>query len=149
MTCTDLGTYENNDEEIAIPVNLKGANLKGANLTCANLQGAILEDIETDYQTIGLDPVCPMEGSFIAYKWVDNRCIVLEIPADAKRVSGTTSKCRCDKAKVLRIENLNGTLAEENEVKEFKLGEIVSVENFDEDRWNIDGEGITFFISKD
>ena len=108
-----------------------------------------MKDIEFDYKTIGLTPVCPMEGSFIAYKMVTEKIIVLEIPADAKRVSGTTPECRCDKAKVLRIENSDGTLAEENEVGEFKIGEFVSVEKFDENRWNIDGEGITFFMSKD
>ena len=92
-----------------------------------------------------------MEGSFIAYKKVADKIVILEIPADARRVSGTTLRCRCDKAKVLRIENFNGKIAAENSISdkelEYTVGKIVSVKNFDIYRWNEDGEGITFYIS--
>ena len=78
----------------------------------------------------------------------------LEILADAKRCSATSSKCRCDKAKVLRILNLDRTKADVSEVQSnydesfvYKIGEVVSVDNFCDDRWNECSAGIHFFIN--
>lgn len=81
---------------------------------------------------------------------------VLEIPFDAKRSSATSLKCRCNKAKVLRIENLDGTKSDEQFVSSdrdenfiYTTGEIVSVDEFDDNRWNECSSGIHFFMSKD
>ena len=81
--------------------------------------------------------------------------MVLEIPEDAKRLSGTERKCRCDKAKVLQIQNLDETQADTDTVhsdydKDFvyKIGEIVNVSDFDDDRWNECSRGIHFFINR-
>ena len=78
----------------------------------------------------------------------------LEIPEDAKRVSATTRKCRCNKAKVLRILNRDRTVADITEVRSdydssfvYKVGEIVSVDNFNEYRWDEYSTGIHFFIN--
>ena len=120
--------------------------------TNANLKGAYGID-NFDATTRGLFPLCPMEGSFVAYKKVDDKIMVLEIPSDAKRVSGTTLKCRCDKAKVLRIENLDGKVSDKISVKyddlDYIVGKIVSSKNFNTDRWDNDGAGITFYISRE
>lgn len=140
--------------------NLRGADLRDADLRDANLwntdlRGANLKNIKTNMNTIGYNLACPEKGSFIAYKKT-NRCIVeLLIPEDAKRSSATTSKCRCDKAKVLEITNINTN----EKVREtcsfydvnfiYKVGEIVSVDNFDEDRWNECSTGIHFFMNKE
>ena len=74
---------------------------------------------------------------------------------DSKRSSATTAKCRCDKAKVLDIENIE-TGKKVNKVNSnhdsnfiYKLGEIVSVNNFDNNRWNECSTGIHFFINKE
>ena len=80
--------------------DLSGADLRNVNLWNANLQHANLENIKTNMYTIGYNLACPEEGSFIGYKKA-NRCIIkLLILEDSKRSSATTSKCRCDKAKV-------------------------------------------------
>ena len=91
---------------------------------------------------------------FIGYKKASGYIVELEIPEDAKRLSATTRKCRCDKAKVLRILNADRTVANIAEVKSsydnsfiYKVGEVVSVDNFDEDRWNECSTGIHFFIN--
>lgn len=56
---------------------------------------------------------CPEEGSFIGFKCCQRKLIVkLEIPADALRCSATGIKCRCSKAKVLSITNLDGSPAD-------------------------------------
>jgi len=135
--------------------DLSGADLSGADLSSADLHEADLSDVKINTFTIGISLACPEEGSFIGYKKAEDKIVVLEILADAKRSSATTLKCRCDKAKVLRIENLDGTPADTDFVCSdydqnfiYKIGEIVSVEDFDEDRWHECAAGIHFFITK-
>ena len=131
--------------------NLRGANLRGANLCGADLCGANLRGAKN----LPFIPyVCPDTGSFIGYKKASNMIIKLEITEDAKRVSATSRKCRCNKAKVLGIYDYECNLLEDKEVasdrdKDFiyRVGEIVEVENFDEDRWNECSTGIHFFIN--
>lgn len=126
--------------------NLYVANLYGANLYGANLRGA---------KNVPFIPYsCPDFGMFIGYKRASGYIVELEIPEDAKRLSATTRKCRCNKAKVLRILNTDRTIADITEVKSnydnsfiYKVGEIVSVDDFDEDRWNECSTGIHFFIN--
>ena len=81
---------------------------------------------------------------------------MLEIPEDAKRLSATGRKCRCDKAKVLGIQNIDGTQSDLTEIASdrtydfvYKIGEVVSVDDFDEDRWNECSTGIHFFINRE
>lgn len=122
------------------------ANLREANLREANLYEA---------KNVPFIPYsCPDFGMFIGYKKASGYIVELEIPEDAKRLSATTRKCRCDKAKVLRILNFDRTVANVIEVKSnydgkfiYKVGEIVSVDNFDEDRWNECSTGIHSFIN--
>lgn len=134
--------------------NLQHANLWDANLSYANLKGSYLEGVKTNMYTIGYNLACPEEGSFIGYKKA-NKCIIkLLILEDSKRSSATTSKCRCDKAKVLEIENIE-TSELINEITStydrkfvYRVGEIVSVDNFDDDRWNECAPGIHFFMNR-
>ena len=133
--------------------NLHGADLHGANLYGANLYGANLigaKNIPFLPQLI----VCPPEGSFTAYKQLENNLIAkLLVPEDAKRSNATSRKCRCDKALVVAIYDTNG-----NDVKygtssydstfHYEVGKVVSVDNFDENRWFECSTGIHFFMSK-
>jgi len=110
---------------------------------------------------------CPEEGSFIAYKKVltniygslknSTAIAVLEIPADAKRSSGAgTRKCRCNKAKVLRFEDMDGNVL--NEFTKgysyydggfiYHVGEYAAEEDFDDDRWEQCSTGIHFFMNR-
>ena len=80
---------------------------------------------------------------------------MLEIPEDARRLSAAGRKCRADKAKVVRIENKDGTEAKESAVNSdydssfiYKVGEIVKVKVFCTNRWNECSEGIHFFINR-
>lgn len=100
--------------------------------------------------------VCPEEGSFIGFKRCrDDLIVKLEILDDALRCSATSRKCRCSKAKVLSITNLDGTIAgvatavsKIDSSFVYTLGEIVEVPNFDTDRWNECSTGIHFFITR-
>ena len=136
--------------------NLRGADLCGANLRDANLCGANL----CGAKNVPFIPyACPDFGSFIGYKKCDSKIgkviVELEILSDARRCSATGRKCRCDKAKVLAIQNLDGTTAIITEARSnynadfvYRVGEIVEVKDFCEDRWQECSEGIHFFINR-
>ena len=135
--------------------NLSGADLCGADLCGADLCGADLEKIRASDTTSMFFPQCP-DGEFIGYKTAGGKIVKLLIPEDAKRSSAATLKCRCSKAKVLEIQEEDGSPSEVKEVRSnydkgfiYRLGETVCVENFDEDRWNECSRGIHFFISRD
>ena len=136
--------------------DLRDANLRDADLRYANLCNADLRYTDLRGAKMPFIPyVCPDFGSFIGYKKAYGDVIVeLEILADAKRLSATSRKCRCDKAKVLRILDTNGnelgmhTVASKYDRNfKYKVGEIVSVDDFDENRWNECAPGIHFFIN--
>lgn len=127
--------------------DLSRTYLMGANILYANLSGAM----NVPYIPMN----CPSEGSFIGWKKVANKLIKLEIPAEAKRSSATSMKCRCDKAKVLSITDLDGSHpideilnTSQGHVLLYRVGKIVYPDYFDNDRWNECSHGIHFFINK-
>ena len=137
--------------------NLYGADLRGADLRDANLYGANLygADLRGAKNIPFIPYSCPDFGSFIGYKKASGYIVELEILADARRCSATSRKCRCDKAKVLSIQNIDGTIADIKQVSSdynqdfiYTVGEIVEEPNFDEDRWNECSKGIHFFINR-
>ena len=137
--------------------NLRGADLRNANLTDADLRGANLRgaDLRGAKNVPYIPMICPEEEEFIGWKQASSKIIKLKIPKDALRSSATSRKCRCNKADVLEIYNLDGTVAEEREVRSdynrdfiYKVGKTVEVDNFCEDRWNECAPGIHFFINR-
>ena len=88
--------------------NLFGANLREANLSRAKLYGVDLYGANLiGVKDINYSINCPEKGSFIGFKKVsDNLIVELEITEDALRSSATGRKCRCSKAKVLSITNI-------------------------------------------
>ena len=137
--------------------NLSGANLFGADLSRANLSGADLYGANlSGAENVPFIPyACPDFGMFIGFKKAHGYIVVLEIPEDARRLSAAGRKCRCDKAKVLKIQNLDGSDSGLTEVKSnfcddflYKVGEVVSVPDFNENRWNECSQGIHFFINR-
>jgi len=127
--------------------NLYGANLYGADLSGANLYGA---------ENVPFIPMaCPDTGSFIGFKKASGHIVMLGIPEDARRLSATGRKCRCDKAIVIRIEEMDGTKSDLTEVVSdrdssfvYKVGKMVTVPDFCEDRWQECSAGIHFFINR-
>ena len=133
--------------------NLSGADLSGANLSRANLYGA---EIELKLLNKFCPIACPESGSFIGWKRCrGNKIVKLMICEDANRSSAYGRKCRCSAAKVIAIENLDGTPHKESEAHSgynmnfvYRIGETVSVDNFDKDRRNECAPGIHFFITR-
>ena len=133
---------------------LGGANLWNANLWCADLRDADLRDAKINFHI-----ACPEKGSFIAFKKAGNNynnyIVELLIPEDARRCSATSKKCRCDKAKVLSITKIDGTsdgvdtvYSIYDETFAYKIGELVEVKDFDDNRWNECSTGIHFFLTR-
>ena len=139
--------------------NLRGADLSGANLSCANLSnanlsGASMDQMIWDIHTVFYPLQCPDSGSYIGYKKASGLVVELEIPADARRSSATSRKCRASKAKVLSITDINGNPAG-GQVKSnydpnfvYAIGETVEVTDFDDNRWNECSTGIHHFITR-
>ena len=138
--------------------DLRGANLSGADLYRADLYRADLRGAEIELMLANkFYPICcPEAGSFVGWKKVRGNFIVkLEVTENAKRSSAFGRKCRCNEAKVLDIQNLDGTSADVTEVYSkhdanfaYRVGETVLVDNFDEDRRNECAPGIHFFITR-
>lgn len=117
---------------------------------------------------------CPEEGEIIGYKIASSKrlrfsgqfkrdnenlgpanvLVILKIPADAKRSSAGGRKCRCDKAEVIGLEhitsheNLSEAISKYDINFEYRIGEKISVPDFDENRWHECSTGIHFFINR-
>ena len=134
--------------------DLFGANLRGANLRNADLFGASIDQMMWNIYTVFYPLQCPESGSYIGYKKASGLVVELEIPADARRSSATSRKCRASKAKVLSITDINGNPAG-GQVKSnydpnfvYAIGETVEVTDFDDNRWNECSTGIHHFITR-
>ena len=146
--------------------DLRGANLHGANLSDANLGGANLCGADLCGADLGgaylggaynlpfIPLSCPSDGEFVGWKKVYNKLIKLLIPSDARRSSAISNKCRCDKAKVLEITDLDGSnpiaslTSHQYAETQYVVGEMVYPDSFDENRWDECSHGIHFFINK-
>ena len=134
------------------------ANLSRANLSRADLSGADLSGAKIELELLNkVFPICcPEVGSFIGWKKCrDNAIVKLEILESAKRSSAYGRKCRCSAAKVLAIQNIKGDDYGVTEIAScrdknfiYRIGEIVKVDYFDEDRRNECSTGIHFFITR-
>ena len=136
---------------------LRYANLCGANLLDANLFGADLRHANLcGVKDVSYVPMaCPDSGSFTAWKKANGLIVKLLIPEDARRSSATGRKCRCDKAIVLAIEQINGEMAETNVVNSdyddsfvYEVGKTIEEQNFCTDRFQECAAGIHFFINR-
>lgn len=135
--------------------NFKKCNISNTKLIESSIRNTKFSNTKTNSGTYGFNLSCPEEGSFIAYKKVNNHLIKLLIPSDAKRSSATTLKCRCSYAKVLEITNLYtnenvDSILNKNTYGDtlYKVNEFVYPDSWDDNRWNECSHGIHFFMNK-
>jgi hypothetical protein len=131
--------------------DLRDVDLRGADLSYANLRGVKYNELTAFYAL-----ACPESGAFIGWKKARGKIVKLEICEDAKRSSATSRKCRCSKAKVLAIENMDGgdsglsAISSDHDTSfVYTVGETVEVSDYDDNRWNECSTGIHFFITRD
>lgn len=99
--------------------DLRGADFQGADLSFATFIGAYLDGADFEGADItgacfdlaacgsarmpDVPMICPERGAFQGFKTAGGKIVHLLIPEDAKRLSGTETSCRCDRAEVLAI----------------------------------------------
>ena len=143
-------------------VDFTDAYMEDVCLYRANLANSIIDKAKMSWTFIPI--ACPDTGAFIGWKKCltrdgYERIVKLLIPEDAKRSSASGRKCRCDKAIVLEIQDLDGNTVDENVHSVFQhhmvstiwysVGETVEPElPFDENRFNECASGIHFFINR-
>ena len=135
--------------------DLRGANLYGADLRGSDLYGANLYGAKNAEKAFAQIQFIPEEGAFIGWKKCCNGAIVkLGISASAKRSHGAERKCRCSKAKTLAIFAPDGSPLQEAVSSYdadfiYRVGKVIEPTNgWDEDRWNVCGAGIHFFLTR-
>ena len=134
--------------------DLSGSNFDGADFFAALLWEAKLDNLLVTDRTKFFRNYCPEEGYIFGYKKCFNeRMVQLLIPKDAKRCSSTTNACRCDKARVVAITDVNKK-ASYKEAMSFvdpnfiyRLGEMVYADSYNEDRWHDSSHGIHFWMT--
>ena len=140
-------TINEKEYNIQPSANLSGADLSGANLWRANLRLANLWRANIKNAKLPNFQIVPEKGSFVAYKKVDSGVIEILIPEDAKRTSSLVSrKCRASHVKVLEGSGFSPTHTQNT--LEYKEGEVVYADAFDDDIRIDCTSGIHFFMTR-
>ena len=153
LRCADLRNADLRDADLC-DADLRDANLRNADLCDADLRCASMDQMIWNIHTAFYPLQCPDSGSYIGYKKASGLVVELEIPADARRSSATSRKCRASKAKVLSITDINGNPGGDQVRSNFDpnfvyaIGETVEVTDFDDNRWNECSTGIHHFITR-
>jgi hypothetical protein len=128
--------------------NLSGANLSRADLSGANLSGANLSGAKNAELIIAQTRILP-EGDLIGWKKCAGGVIVkLRIPTDAKRSHAFGRKCRAEFADVLEVFGAEIGISKHDSKTEYRAGERVTPDAFDEDWQEECSSGVHFFITK-
>ena len=135
--------------------NLSGAYLRDADLSGANLSDADLSGAKNAELAIAQTLIVP-EGTFTAWKRCRNNTLVkLRIPEDAKRSNASGRKCRAERVEVLEIIDMNDRRIKPAEAVSsykssvvYRVGETVTCDKWNEDRWEECSGGIHFFITR-
>jgi len=132
--------------------NLRGVDLRGADLYGANLRGA--KNIP-EFQLV--ETIIVPEGDIIGWKKCQNNVLVkVLIPKEAKRSNASGRKCRAEYVKVLELIDMSDkrkkvevALSTYNGKTEYRKGETVKCNKWDEERFNECSGGIHFFITRE
>lgn len=148
--------YANLEMSTMVDCSCEYIALQGANLSRAAIANCKFVNCTCDASTAFFTLQCPEEGAFIAWKRCSDWIVKLQVTERAKRSSATSRKCRCSEALVLDIQNLDGTTSNLNSVCSdydssfvYRVGKIVRVDNFNENRWSECTAGIHFFITRE
>ena len=133
--------------------NVSGADLRGADLRGAVLSRAVLSGAKDIPElAYGLTLIATSEIKTGWKKLLGDLICKLEIPPEAKRSNATGRKCRCEFAKVIEIwdgdKQVDIGYSRWDTEFEYKVGEIVRSNQWDDDRWNECSGGIHFFLTR-
>ena len=136
--------------------NLRGADLLGADLLGADLRGANLRGAKNG-DLVKAQTVIVPEGDIIGWKkCLDNVIVKLLIPKEAKRSNATGRKCRAEYVEVLDLidgndkrKKVEKAISSHDQKTEYKKGETVKCDKWDDERFNECSGGIHFFITRE
>ena len=132
---------------------LRNADLSYADLRNADLRNADLRNAKNIPPLVEAVTSILPAGEIVGWKMAHGALVKLSIPADARRSNATGRKCRCDKATVLSItkygEEVESAISDHDADFVYRVGETVTPDSFDEDRWDECSHGIHFFITKE
>jgi hypothetical protein len=134
--------------------NLSGADLRSADLSGANLSGANLRDADlygakdVEY-VLAQSSILPETGPIWGWKKCRNGVIVkLVVGNTARRSHATGRKCRAEHIKVLEVIGAEVGVSQYDNSVQYRVGEIVRCDKWNEDRWTECGGGIHFFLTR-
>ncbi|MBX4941124.1 pentapeptide repeat-containing protein [Rhizobium binae] len=128
--------------------DLGSADLYGADLGSADLYGANLGDAKNAELPIAQTRILP-EGSLIGWKKCQSGVIVkLRIPEEAKRSHAFGRKCRAEFADVIEVIGADVGISMHDYSTEYRAGQRVTPDRFDENWMEECAPGIHFFISR-
>ncbi len=128
--------------------NLAGAYLAGANLAGAYLAEAYLADVKNADFAIAQTRILP-DGDLIGWKKCMQGVIVkLRIPEAAKRSHAFGRKCRAEYADVVEVIGADVGISKHDSSTEYRVGQRVIPDRFDENWAEECSSGIHFFITR-
>ena len=173
-SCIDCIYRFEQDEKLGIANNLtpKTGSFIGWKIVRLEQHHYTITDFKPDpLYPWGIQRNCPATRTIVLPDGTEKECrfalVRLQIPEDAERSSAYGKKCRCSKAQVLDIWPVSPVddILKTYEVYsfldagygyswwnpdfEYRKGETVSVQDFDECWWSECGKGIHFFMSID
>ena len=129
--------------------NLSGANLSCAYLSCANLSGADLSGAVDAEYALAQYSILPETGPIWGWKKCRNNVLVkLVVGNTAKRSHATGRKCRAEHVKVLEVIGAKIGISTYDINTQYRVGQIVRCDKWNEDRWTECGGGIHFFLTR-
>jgi len=130
--------------------DLRGADLSGANLSGAYLSRANLKDLKDEALVLARIAILPSDGPLWGWKKCRNGVLVkLAVGDTAKRSHAAGRKCRAEHVKVLEVIGAEVGVSQYNEKIEYRVGQVVRCDKWDEDHWTECGGGIHFYLTRE
>jgi hypothetical protein len=128
--------------------DLSGADLSRANLSGADLSRADLSRAENSELAVAVTRILP-SGDLIGWKKCAGGVVVkLRIPEAAKRSHAFGRKCRAEYVDVLEIIGGEVGIAQHDGKTEYRVGQRVTPDKWDENWMSECSSGIHFFITR-
>lgn len=126
------------------------ADLCDADLTWCDLRGAELHGAKNvPHLAQVLTQLVPEHGEFFGWKKCRDRVLVhLSIPPAARRSNATGRKCRAEYVDVLEVVGADVGVSEYDDRVMYRVGERVTCDAWDPDRWRECGGGIHFYTTR-